>query len=112
MIILVLVQPRKTCPYITERLSMGRKESNQTNKQTNLNVVCLALIVSRQLTLCFLGNFSFFFRLLTFFSILTYSKNSFRNTVRVSNSLDPDQAQHSIGPDLGPNCLQRSAADG
>ena len=31
---LVLVQPRKTRPYITERLLMGRKESNQTNKQT------------------------------------------------------------------------------
>ena len=31
---LVLVQPRKTRPYITKRLLMGRKESNQT-KQTN-----------------------------------------------------------------------------
>ena len=30
---LVLVQPRKTHPYITERLLMGLKESNQTNKQ-------------------------------------------------------------------------------
>ena len=30
---LVLVQPRKTSPYLTERLLMGRKESNQTNKQ-------------------------------------------------------------------------------
>ena len=30
---LVLVQPRKTRPYITERLLMGRKESNQSNKQ-------------------------------------------------------------------------------
>ena len=30
---LVLVQPRKTRPYITERLLMGRKESNQ--QQTN-----------------------------------------------------------------------------
>ena len=30
---LVLVQLRKTCPYITERLLMGRKESNQI-KQT------------------------------------------------------------------------------
>ena len=29
---LVLVQPRKTRPFITERLFMGRKESNQTNK--------------------------------------------------------------------------------
>ena len=30
---LVLVQPRKICPYTSERLLMGRKESNQTNKQ-------------------------------------------------------------------------------
>ena len=29
---LVIVQPRKTRPYITERLLMGRKESNHTNK--------------------------------------------------------------------------------
>ena len=29
---LVLVQPRKTRPFITERLLMGCKESNQTNK--------------------------------------------------------------------------------
>ena len=28
---LILVQPRKTRTYITERLLMGRKESNQTN---------------------------------------------------------------------------------
>ena len=33
---LVLVQPRKTHPFITERLLMGRKESNQTNKQDKL----------------------------------------------------------------------------
>ena len=30
---LVLVQPRKTRPFITEILLMGRKESNQRNKQ-------------------------------------------------------------------------------
>ena len=30
---LVLVQPRKTRPFITERLWMGRKESNQTNQE-------------------------------------------------------------------------------
>ena len=29
---LVLVQPRKTHPFITERLLIWRKESNQTNK--------------------------------------------------------------------------------
>ena len=32
---LVLVQPRKTCPCLTERLLMGRKESNQTNQKQN-----------------------------------------------------------------------------
>ena len=31
----------------------------------------------------------------------------FFNTIRVSNSLDPDQAQHFVAPDLGKNCLQR-----
>ena len=29
----------------------------------------------------------------------------------VSKSLDPDQVQHFVGPDLGPNCLQRLSAD-
>ena len=33
-------------------------------------------------------------------------KNSFRNTFRGSNSLD-----HSVGPDLGRNCLQKLTAD-
>ena len=31
---LVLVQPRKTRPSLSERLLMGRKESNQTNKSS------------------------------------------------------------------------------
>ena len=38
------------------------------------------------------------------FSKSTFSKNSFKNTIRVSNSLDPDQARHF---NLGPNCLHR-----
>ena len=29
----------------------------------------------------------------------------------MSNSLDPDQARHLVGPDLGPSSLQRIAAD-
>ena len=29
----------------------------------------------------------------------------------MSKSLDPDQARHFIGPDMGPNWLQRSSAD-
>ena len=33
---LVLVQPRNTSPFITERLLIGRKESNQTNKANKM----------------------------------------------------------------------------
>ena len=50
-------------------------------------------------------------RLLTFFFKINFTKNSFRNTIRVSNGLDPDQDRHFVGPDLGPNYLQRLSAD-
>ena len=39
------------------------------------------------------------------FSKSTFSKKNFMNTIRVSNSLNPDQDQHFFGPDLDPNCL-------
>ena len=35
-----------------------------------------------------------------FFPKSTVSKNSFRNTIRVSNSLDLDQARHFVRPDI------------
>ena len=35
-----------------------------------------------------------------------------RNTIRVSNNLDPYQAQICVGHDLGPNCLQMLSAGG
>ena len=38
-------------------------------------------------------------------------KPSFRNTIRVSNSLDQDQVRLFVGPDLGPNCLQRPSVE-
>ena len=40
-----------------------------------------------------------------------FSGKKIRNTIRVSNSLDPDQARHFVGPDLGPNCFQRLSAN-
>ena len=46
---LVLVQPRKTRPFITERLLMGCKESNQTknnNKRMGLKAVHMYLYFS------------------------------------------------------------------
>ena len=38
---LVLVQPRKTRPFINERLILGRSESKQTNKQTLNENACV-----------------------------------------------------------------------
>ena len=37
----LLVQPRKTGPCLTERLLLGRKESNQTNKSCATWTVCV-----------------------------------------------------------------------
>ena len=44
-----------------------------------------------------------------FFFQISFSKNSSRNTITVSNSLDPDQ--DSVSPDLGSSCLQKLSAD-
>ena len=65
------------------------------------------------INICLLGNFSCFCcRLLTFFKMI-FSKTSFKNTtIKVSNGLGPDQDRHSVGPDLGPNCLPWLSADG
>ena len=58
-------------------------------------------------TLCQLGTFS------CFFSADSFKSNCFqkilpgRNTIRVSNSLDPDQTRQNVGSDLGPNSLKK-----
>ena len=41
------------------------------------------------------------------FLVVAFSKRSFRNISRVLSSLDPDHAGRFVGPNLGPNCLQR-----
>ena len=53
----------------------------------------------------------FLCRLLNF-SLLTFSKNNFSNTIRVSNTFDPDQVRHFVGPDLDTECLLTLSADG
>ena len=58
-----------------------------------------------------LGNFHAFDVVCLHFLKLSFSKNSFRNTIRVLNSLDPDQDRHFVGPDLDQNCLQSLSAD-
>ena len=74
----------------------------------------------KKLTLCHLENFSCFLLSAFFSSKSTFLINSFRDTtngnrvdfhndtIRVSNRLDPDQGGCFVGPDLGPNCLQRA----
>ena len=52
-----------------------------------------------------------FFHSLLVCHILLFESWIFFNTIRVSNSLDPDQARHCAGPDLGSNCLHRLSAD-
>ena len=48
------------------------------------------------------------------FSVVCYffqnNLGFFRSTIKVSNSLDPDQAQHLVVSDLGPTCLQMLSA--
>ena len=48
------------------------------------------------LTLCLLGNFACFFVICWFFKI-NFLENPFRITIRVSNSLDPDEAWRLSG---------------
>ena len=67
--------------------------------------------LNTSLTFCLLGNFSCFFVICWFFSKSTFSKYSFRNIIWVSKRLDPDQARHSVGPDLCLICFQRLSAD-
>ena len=42
-----------------------------------------------------------------FFTKFTFSNISSRYSMKVSNGSNPDQDQQPVGPDLGPNCLQR-----
>ena len=58
-----------------------------------------------------LGNFSCFCCLMLTFLKLSISNTYFRNAISVLNSLDPDQGQHSVCPDVRPNCLKRLSGD-
>ena len=61
---------------------------------------CILRILA--LNICMLGNFVCFF----YCQKQLFSKNSCKNIIRVFlNSLE------FVGPDLGPNCLQRLSAD-
>ena len=46
-----------------------------------------------------------------FFLKINFKKNISVTNIRVSNSLDPDQAQRFVRPVLGPYCLPRLSAE-
>ena len=70
------------------------------NPNSNKGVYCWIVIIKcmsgATLTLCPLEIFMLFCRLLIFFQTQLFWKN-FMNTIRVSNSLDPDQVWQSQG---------------
>ena len=62
---------------------------------------------------------SFCCRLLTFFKINFFKKKKSgtlsecqEHYIRVSKGEDPELDRHSVGPDVGPICLQRLSDDG
>ena len=55
------------------------------------------------LTLCMLGIFHAF----VYFQNIFFSKILSQTLSECLNKLEPDQDRHSVGPDLGQNCLQR-----
>ena len=82
----------------------------ESNSKFPMYVPLLKVNRLNGLTLCMLGNFSCVFKSSADISKLAFSNNYFRNTIRESNNLDPDQDRHCVGPDLGPNCFQRLSA--
>ena len=62
------------------------------------------------LTLCLLGNFSCCLSSADCFQNQLFQK-ILSGIPCVSNRMDPDQARHFVGPELGPNCLHRLSAD-
>ena len=65
-----------TRPFITERLLMGRKESNQTNKQTSVSTNCLSLISKSEHLSCLNANTDCGNSILNFLVLLYNFSNS------------------------------------
>ena len=78
-----------TCVYVT----------NTAPWKIKISLFAHWIILSRFVIICWLLNKINFF------------KKSYRNTIRVSNGLYPDQNRRSVGTDLDPNYLQMIAAD-
>ena len=62
-------------------------------------------------TICMLGSFACFLSSADFFQNQFFLQNLVSRIPSVSNNLYPDQDRLLVGPDLGPNCLQRLLSD-
>ena len=64
---------------------------------------------------CIIKSFQLFFAcwviFIIFFKNQLFQQQKFTMTLRLSNSLYPDQARHFVGPDQGSNCLRRLSAN-
>ena len=58
-----------------------------------------------------LGNFSFFLLSPADFFKINFFIKFIQKTSSECHGLDPDKDQPSVGPDLGPKCLQRLSAE-
>ena len=85
-----------------DTLSSALSTKAQQHKQ-NIKATSITLYTS-----CLLGIFSCLFcRLLIFQNHIFQKIFQESSTIRVSNSLDPDQAPRFVGTDLSPNCFHR-----
>ena len=104
--------------YDTVRLLVNASSATQyvggkIGEQITCSLTFLSLAIRVSLTLCMLGNLSSakmssaeFLKLA--FSLIFFSKN----TIRIANSLDPDETPRSVASHLDPNCLQRPSKFG
>ena len=53
----------------------------------------------------------FLFSSADFFQNKRFNLKKIQEHYKSVKGLDPDQDRHSVGPDLGPNCLQSLSAD-
>ena len=67
--------------------------------------ILVLIALSYFVNLCMLGKFLCFLSSADFFQNYFVKKKSLRNTIKVSNGLDPDQDGRNVGPNMGSKCL-------
>ena len=84
--------------YRTLFVVFEKQQNIKLSSATNYRWHFMGYDICAYFTLCMLRNVAFFLLSTVFFSKLIFSKNYFKNTIRVSNSyrLDPGWAQHLV----------------